>query len=433
MTLANDSHSQLEIVRAVDYIFLYLVNFQTHEKEVDMSAKVEISRTDRTVDDLKAMAKKSKCKDHRRRLRAIARVLAGEESRSEVAKRASVDLQTLRDWVRRYNEEGADGLKNRPRSGRRTRLDAVQAEAVREWLETGPDPGAGEPARWTVADIRRRIENLFEINCSVEGVRLPVRRLGFRNVSPRPIHPKADPRAQEEFRSNFKELAREALPDGVSPESAGVWFQDEARIGRKGMLSRVWARKGTRPRIPRDHRYGYCYLFSAACPSTGQAVGHVCERANTDEMNRHLEDVGAAVPEGGARNNRTRRRGLAPLQGSGGSRQRFPASAAALQPGTRSHGNGFLAAQAQAFREPRVPDRRACPRCRRGGMEQLRGASERSQKNHRSGLGRAMKNRAIFISESFLVLVLHPPVTAIRDEQIVLRCLAVHTSFGRKD
>ena len=97
MTLANDSHSQLEIVRAVDYIFLYLVNFQRHEKEGDMSAKVEISRTDRTADDLKAMAKKSKCKDHRRRLRAIARVLAGEESRSEVAKRARVDLQTLRD------------------------------------------------------------------------------------------------------------------------------------------------------------------------------------------------------------------------------------------------------------------------------------------------------------------------------------------------
>ena len=264
-----------------------------------MSAKVEISRTDRTAGDLKAMAKKSKCKDHRRRLRAIARVLAGEESRSEVAKRAGVDLQTLRDWVRRYNEEGADGLKNRPRSGRRARLDADQAEAVREWLETGPDPGAGEPARRAVADIRRRIENLFEIKYSVEGVRLPVRRLGFRNVSPRPIHPKADPRAREEFRSNFKALAREALPGGVSPESAGVRFRDEARIGQKGMLSRVWARKGTRPRIPRDHRRGYCYLFSAARPSTGQAVGHVCERANTDEMNRHLKDVGAAVPEGG--------------------------------------------------------------------------------------------------------------------------------------
>ena len=96
-----------------------------------MSAEVEISRTDRTADDLKAAAKKSNCKDHRRRLRAIARVLAGEESRSEVARRAGVDLQTLRDWVRRCNEEGADGLKNRPRSVLRIQL------SIRTALQSG--------------------------------------------------------------------------------------------------------------------------------------------------------------------------------------------------------------------------------------------------------------------------------------------------------
>ena len=406
MTLANDSHSQLEIARAVGDIFLYLVNSQTHEKEVDMSAKVEISRTDRTAGDLKAMAKKSKCKDHRRRLRAIARVLAGEESRGEVAKRAGVDVQTLRDWVRRYNEEGADGLKNRPRSGRRARLDADQAEAVREWLEAGPDPGAGEPARRAVADIRRRIENLFEIKYSVEGVRLPVRRLGFRNVSPRPIHPKADPRAQERIPQQFQGVGEESparrrvsrkrgrLVPGRGadrPEGHAV-----AGLGAQGDATAHPSRPQVRillsvlRRLPLD-RPGRRPCLRAGQYRRNEPASRGCRRSR---------------PRGRARNNRTRRRGPAPLQGSGGSRQRFPASAAALQSGTRSHGNGFLAAQAQAFREPRVPDRRACPRCRRGGMEQLRGASERSQKNHRSGLGRAMKNRAIFISESFLVLVL---------------------------
>ena len=64
------------------------------------------------------------------------------------------------------------------------------------------------------------------------------------------------------------------------------------------MLTRVWARKGTRPRIPRDYRYGYVYLFSAACPETGDAVGHVCDKANAREMNRHLRDVGRELPDG---------------------------------------------------------------------------------------------------------------------------------------
>ena len=75
------------------------------------------------------------------------------------------------------------------------------------------------------------------------------------------------------------------------------------------MLSRVWARKGSRPRIVRDHRYGYAYLFSAACPEHSIAVGHICDRANTGEMNRHLADISAAVPTG--------RRAVLVLDGAG--------------------------------------------------------------------------------------------------------------------
>ena len=64
------------------------------------------------------------------------------------------------------------------------------------------------------------------------------------------------------------------------------------------MLSRVWARKGSRSRIVRDHSYGYAYLFAAACPELSVAVGHICDRANTCEINRHLADISAAVPTG---------------------------------------------------------------------------------------------------------------------------------------
>ena len=50
-----------------------------------------------------------------------------------------------------------------------------------------------------------------------------------------------------------------ALP----PEAAGkpvempveIWFTDEARVGQQGTLTRVWAKRGSRPRAPRDRRY----------------------------------------------------------------------------------------------------------------------------------------------------------------------------------
>jgi len=100
------------------------------------------------------------------------------------------------------------------------------------------------------------------------------------------------------FRRDFSRLAKEAVPDGVSPEDVPVFFQDGARIGQKGMLPGVRARKGTRPRIVRDHRHGYACLFSAARTGTGDAVGHVRAKANTVQMSRHLRDIGESVPEG---------------------------------------------------------------------------------------------------------------------------------------
>lgn len=260
-----------------------------------MPRGIVITNTDCTVDEIRALADTCKDAKQSRRLRAVAQVMEGMLSRTDVARRARVDLQTLCDWVHRYNVEGPDGLKDRSRSGRPTKLDEDKRAEVQSWLEEDPEPG--EPP-WTLGRIKTRIEQSFQIVLSLESVRRLVRSLDFRKLSPRPFHPKADPQKQEAFRKTFTALAMSAVPEGTDPACVDVWFQDEARIGQKGMLTRVWARRGSRPRVPRDFRYGYCYLFSAICPASGVAAGHVCDRANTDEMNRHLLDISAAVPDG---------------------------------------------------------------------------------------------------------------------------------------
>ena len=271
-----------------------------------MPSGIAITNTGSTPEDPAAMARKCKEAGQARRLRAMARVMEGEHSRGEIAREAGVGRQTLCDWAGRYNAEGAGGLRDRPRSGRPPLLGKAERAEVKVWLEEGPEPGTPS---WTLKSLKARIEARFGVELSLEGVRLLVRSMGFRKLSPRPIHPKADPRRQEEFRSNFKALAAEALPDGVDLAGVDLYFQDEARLGQKGMLTRVRARRGSRPRVPRDYRYGYCCLFSAICPQAGRAVGHVCGRANTDEMNRHLQDIGAMVAEG--------RHALAVLDGAG--------------------------------------------------------------------------------------------------------------------
>ena len=49
-----------------------------------------------------------------------------------------MDRQTLRDWAHRFNEDGPDGLTNRPCAGRPLRLTDDQMQALAEIVETCP-------------------------------------------------------------------------------------------------------------------------------------------------------------------------------------------------------------------------------------------------------------------------------------------------------
>lgn len=77
-----------------------------------------------------------------------------------------------------------------------------------------------------------------------------------------------------------------------------MWFQDEARVGQQGTLTRKWARAGTRPRAPRDTRYKWCYIFGAACPGRGVAAGFVLPYVDTEAMNLHLTEIAKTVTPG---------------------------------------------------------------------------------------------------------------------------------------
>lgn len=88
---------------------------------------------------------------------------------------------------------------------------------------------------------------------------------------------------------------RAELPAGVAIE---LWWQDEARVGQKNKITRRWARRGTRPRAPRDQRTKSAYIFGAICPRQGKAAGLVLPFCNTAAMNLHLQEISQAVSPG---------------------------------------------------------------------------------------------------------------------------------------
>jgi len=88
------------------------------------------------------------------------------------------------------------------------------------------------------------------------------------------------------------------LPDEAKGKPLEIWFQDEARIGQQGTLTRVWAKRGTRPRAPRDQRYQWAYLFGAVCPQRRAAAALVMPTANAEVMSLHLAEIARNVAPG---------------------------------------------------------------------------------------------------------------------------------------
>ena len=74
-----------------------------------------------------------------------------------------------------------------------------------------------------------------------------------------------------------------------------IWFQDEARVGQQGTLTRIWARRGTRPRAPRDRRYLWAYIFGAVCPKMSKTAALIMPRADTQALSLHLAEIAKEV------------------------------------------------------------------------------------------------------------------------------------------
>jgi hypothetical protein len=89
-----------------------------------------------------------------------------------------------------------------------------------------------------------------------------------------------------------------ALPPEAAGKPVEVWFTDEARVGQQGTLTRVWARRGSRPRAPRDRRYEWAYIFGAVCPERSAGAGIIMPEVNIEAMNEHLAEISRRVSLG---------------------------------------------------------------------------------------------------------------------------------------
>jgi transposase len=192
---------------------------------------IAITRDDLSASDLRQAAARCDDSAQARRALALALVLEGK-SRTEAARSAGMDRQTLRDWVHRYNESGMDGLCNRPNLGAPPRkLANEQEQRVAEWVRQGPDPERHTVVRWRLVDLRDEIAAQFGVALHERSVGKLLARLKFSHVSARPRHPEQDGAAQE---AHKKTLLPSSPPSSQSMPVA-------SRSNSGGRTKREWA------------------------------------------------------------------------------------------------------------------------------------------------------------------------------------------------
>lgn len=169
-----------------------------------------------------ALRKKSRTEKDGRvaaRLLGIANILDGME-RGAAAKAAGMDRQTLCDWVHRYNLDGLTGLRNRPKGRPDRRLTNEQEKEVATLVLQGPE---GNLVRWRCVDLEKEIEKRFGVVLHERSVGKLLRRLGFRRMSVRPLHPKNDPEAIAAFKKTSLPTWQKLSPNApeIKPLSSG--------------------------------------------------------------------------------------------------------------------------------------------------------------------------------------------------------------------
>ncbi|MCK5081312.1 MAG: IS630 family transposase [Candidatus Omnitrophica bacterium] len=228
------------------------------------------------------------------KLQALHHLQLGK-SIKEVSSITFYNEKSVRHWICMFVVFDYEGLIDREGRGRKPRLGKSEEEVFRERLDELQESMSG--GRVTVYDIQELLADEFNCCYSRSGVYALLDRLNIVWISGRSKHPKHSQEAIDQFKESFPDEI-EGIKDKIESDKIEVWWQDESRIGQQGSLSRVWATKGTRPRVVRQRQFLSTYIFGAVCPDRDVGCALILPQCNSGMMQIHLDQISEHVKKG---------------------------------------------------------------------------------------------------------------------------------------
>jgi len=235
----------------------------------------------------------------RQRYHALLLVTKGYSYR-QIADILFVDEESISRWVRQYQEQGLDGLKNHPRwggeHGQRWLSEAERAQ-LSQVLEHEAMPGTVVGSGWTIRAIRAVVEERFNVGYSRRGVRKLLRQLHWSYQRGRKLYIKRSAaeqaRCEWETAEALADLAARGVP--VTPLAG-----DQSKGYVEGTVARRWSPVGQQPLIADGARSKAAEnIYGAVHLGTGEeVVPFVIDWQDSEATICWLEQVLAACPLG---------------------------------------------------------------------------------------------------------------------------------------
>jgi transposase len=147
--------------------------------------------------DFVALAKATANKRMYQRLIILAHLKEGMP-KSQISRLLFISADQAYAWLKRFNEEGMDGLKDKGRSGRPRVLDSSHHEKLKQRIKESQTALSG--GRLRGEDIIQLIKDEWEVEYSLSGIYFLMKDIGMSWISARSKHPKQDEEAQQTFK-----------------------------------------------------------------------------------------------------------------------------------------------------------------------------------------------------------------------------------------
>ena len=211
-------------------------------------------------------------------------LLATGSSHAYVCEVHAITPQTLHNWIKAFNQSGVDGLRDNPRCGAPRK---ISQDLEPNLLHDLDHPQVDQRTFWTATAFHGYLRAQYQTECGYSTVLRFLHEKNYALKVPQPWPDRQDPKKRKAFLHELKELIEQ--PD------VDIWYADETGVEGEPKGRRLWAQKGSKPRIVKNGDHIRLNILGMVRPRDGEFFAIEASHSDTDVFQVFLDQAARCI------------------------------------------------------------------------------------------------------------------------------------------